>query len=229
MAHRLKLVSFDICPYVERSRIVLLEKGTAHEVEFIDLANKPPWFLAISPMGRVPVLLVDERPIFESAIINELLDELYPTPPLLPAEPIARAAARAWIVFANDVVMPASLDAMVALAGGLPGEALARRLGTLRDALAKLEDELGRGGGPFFLGESFGLVDAAYAPFLRRWRVGESWAGPEARLLSALPRVSAWAETLLARPSVQRAAPEELGPRMRRAYEARAAALRAAG
>jgi glutathione S-transferase len=229
MAHHLKLVSFDICPYVERSRIVLLEKGAPHEVEFIDLANKPPWFLAISPMGRVPVLLVDDRPIFESAIINELLDELYPRPRLLPAEPIPRAEARAWIVFANDVVMPASLDAMVALSGGFAGDALARRLGTLRDALAKLEREVARSGGPYFLGEAFTLVDAAYAPFLRRWRMGETWGGPEARLLSAFPSVSAWADALLARPSVKQAAPEELGPRMRRAYEARAAKLRTAG
>ncbi len=228
MAHRLKLVSFDICPYVERSSIVLLEKGVPHEVEFIDLADKPAWFLAISPMGRVPVLLVNDRPIFESAIINELLDELYPRPPLLPAEPIPRAEARAWIAFANDVVMPASLDAMVALAGGFAGDALARRLGTLRDALAKLERELGRGG-PHFLGEAFTLVDAAYAPFLRRWRIAETWGGPEARLLSASPGVSSWADALLARPSVKQATPEELGRRMRRAYEARAAKLRAAG
>ena len=80
MAHHLKLVSFDICPYVERSRIVLLEKRLAHEVEFIELASKPAWFLEVSPMGRVPVLLVDGRPIFESTVINELLDELQPAP-----------------------------------------------------------------------------------------------------------------------------------------------------
>src|SRR5512141_1530221 len=103
MAHHIKLVSFDLCPYVERSRIVLLEKGVPHEVDFIDLQSKPAWFLTISPMGRVPVLLVD-RPICESMIINELLEELYPRPALLPGDPLARAEARGWIVFANDVL-----------------------------------------------------------------------------------------------------------------------------
>ncbi len=61
MTPRLELVSFDICPYVERSRIVLLE-GLPHEVKLIELSSKPAWFLEVSPMGRVPVLLLDGRP-----------------------------------------------------------------------------------------------------------------------------------------------------------------------
>ncbi len=223
VAHRLKLVSFDICPYVERSRIVLLEKGVPHEVEFIDLANKPAWFLAVSPMGRVPVLLVDDRPIFESMIINELLEEVYPRPALLPVDPIARAEARGWIVFANDVVMPGSAAAMMALAGGSAGDALARPLAAMRDALAKLERQVAAGSGPFFLGGAFTLVDAAYAPFFRRWRDAEGWGAPEARLLGGFPAVSAWAGALLAHPSVAMAEPKEVGPRTRRAFADRAA------
>jgi glutathione S-transferase len=227
MAHRLKLVSFDICPYVERSRIVLLEKDVPHEIEFIDLAAKPAWFLAISPMGRVPVLVVDDRPIFESMVINELLDELYPRPPLFPRDPIARAEARAWIVFANDVLMPGSGAAMTALAGAWTGDALAKPLEALREAFAKLELQVKRGPGPFLLGDAFTLADAAFAPFFRRWREAESWAGPEARLLAGAPAVSAWAEALLARPSVARAGPKDVGPRMRQLFAARAAKARA--
>jgi glutathione S-transferase len=228
MAHRLKLVSFDVCPYVERSRIVLLEKGVPHELAFIDLADKPAWFLAISPMGRVPVLLVDDRPIFESMIINELLEELHPRPPLFPADPLARAEARAWIVFANDVLFPGSAAAMTALAGGYAGDALARPLGVVRDALAKLEPQVARAGGPHFLGEAFTLVDAAYAPFFRRWREAEGWGGAEARLLAGFPAVSAWADALLRRPSVVQAAPAELGKRSRQLFAARAAKAKAA-
>ena len=70
MAHDLKLVSFDICPYVERSRIVLLEKGVAHSVEYIDLARKPGWFLELSPMGKVPVLVDGERVVADSQPIG---------------------------------------------------------------------------------------------------------------------------------------------------------------
>ena len=227
VAHRLKLVSFDICPYVERSRIVLLEKRLPHEVTFIELSNKPAWFLEISPMGRVPVLLVDDRPVFESMVINELLNELQPEPPLFPADPIGRAEGRGWIVFANDVVMPANAAAALAIAGGSTGEALAKPLAALRDALDKLDRQLARRGGPFFLGREFSLVDATYAPFLRRWRLAETWGGPEARLLASFPRVVAWSETLLGRPSVAAAEPAELDAKSRRFYRDRAARARA--
>jgi glutathione S-transferase len=228
MPHHLKLVSFDICPYVERSRIVLLEKDVPHEVEFIDLASKPAWFLAVSPLGRVPVLLVDGTPIFESMIINELIEELHPAPKLLPAEPLARAEARSWIVFANDALGPASYQAMLALAGGANADALARPLAAVGDALDKLDAQLARSGGPFFLGSAFTLVDAAYAPFLRRWAIAEGWGGAEAGLLARRPAVSAWTRTLLARPSVARAEPAELAPKSRRLYAERAAKARAA-
>jgi glutathione S-transferase len=226
MGHRLKLVSFDICPYVERSRIVLLEKGLPHEVEFIELSNKPAWFLEISPMGRVPVLLVDGRPVFESMVINELLNELEPEPRLFPEDPIARAEGRSWIVFANDVVIRASGKAMLAIAGGATLDALAQPLAALREAFAKLERQL-TGGGPFFLGRDFSLVDASYAPFLRRWRLAEGWGGPEASLLATFPAVSAWTRALLSRPSVAAAEPAELDAKCRRFYAERFARARA--
>jgi glutathione S-transferase len=223
VAHQLKLVSFDICPYVERSRIVLLEKRVPHEIEFIELANKPAWFLAVSPMGRVPVLLVDGRPVFESSIINELIEELHPDPALFPKEPLARAEARSWIAFANDAVMPASYRTTLALASGASGDDLARLVGELGDALGKLEAQLATRGGPYFLGREFSLVDAAYAPFFRRWRIAEGWGGAQARLLERFPKVSAWANALLARPSVAKAEPDELEARSRKLYAERAA------
>jgi glutathione S-transferase len=223
MARSLQLVSFELCPYVDRSRIVLLEKDVPHEVTFIDLSRKPDWFLAVSPLGRVPVLLVDGKPVFESMIINELIDELYPEPRLLPAEPIARAAARGWIVFANDAVFPVSYAAVVALAGGLSGDALARPLGELAAALGKLEAQVARSGGPWFGGSDFSLVDAAYAPFFRRWQTVEAWGQAEAQLVAGLPAVSAWADALLARPSVRAAEPPGFAARYRRSAEERAA------
>jgi glutathione S-transferase len=224
---RLKLVSFDICPYVERARIVLLEKGLPHELEYIDLANKPAWFLDMSPMGRVPVLLVDDRPIFESMVINELLNELQPDPPLFPLDAVARAEGRSWIVFANDVVMPAGGAAMLAIAGEARGEALASPLAALRDALGKVERQISRSGLPFFLGREFSLVDASYAPFLRRWRLAEGWGVEEARLLARFPKVTAWVEAMLSRPSVAAAEPADLDAKVRRFYAQRAARARA--
>jgi len=227
LPHRLQLISFELCPYVERSRVVLLEKSAPHEVTFIDLDQKPDWFLVVSPMGRVPVLLVDGAPVFESAIINELLDELLPEPRLLPAEPLARATARGWIVFANDALFPASYRAGLALASG--DQAAARQpLTDLAASLDTLEARLAGGAGPYFSGPAFSLVDAAYAPFFRRWRAAESWGQSEARLLEPRPAVLAWAAAVLDRPSVRAVEPTDFATRYRALCAARAARARAA-
>jgi len=219
--HRLKLISFELCPYVERSRIALVEKNLEHEVQFIDLRAKPDWFLAISPMGKVPVLQVDDQPIFESLVINELIEELFPSPPMLPAAPLARAEARAWMVFAGDVLMPQSFKAQVALAAGRPGDA-AEPLASLRKAFATLESQLGKRTGRFFSSDAFGLVDAVYAPFLRRWRIAEGWG--EVKLLREFPAVAAYTEAVLSHPSVVQVTVPELDAKMRRLYAERASA-----
>ena len=84
-----KLISFKLCPFVQRSIITLLEKGVGYEIEHIDLSNKPQWFLDISPFGKVPVLVVDDDVVlFESAVINEFLDETAPGRRLHPDDPL---------------------------------------------------------------------------------------------------------------------------------------------
>ena len=80
MTARLKLISHKLCPYVQRAVIALTEKGVAFERIDVDLANKPDWFLAISPLGRTPVLQVGDTAIFESAVILEYLEETAPKP-----------------------------------------------------------------------------------------------------------------------------------------------------
>ena len=103
MTAPLKLISHKLCPYVQRAVIALTEKGVSFERIDIDLANKPDWFLKISPLGKTPVLVVGEHAIFESAVILEYLEETQ-TRPLHPADPIARAEHRAWIEFGSAVL-----------------------------------------------------------------------------------------------------------------------------
>ena len=102
-----RLISFALCPYVQRAAIVLAEKGVPFERVNIDLANKPDWFLKLSPLGKVPVLVVEqdgrERVLFESAVIAEYLDETI-APQLHPADPIEKAQHRAWIEFASALL-----------------------------------------------------------------------------------------------------------------------------
>jgi len=98
-----ELVSFKICPFVQRARITLLHKRVPHTVTNIELKEPPTWFPAISPLGKVPLLRVDGGTVlFESAVINEFIDETT-TPPLHPADPLARAQNRAWIAYASEL------------------------------------------------------------------------------------------------------------------------------
>jgi glutathione S-transferase len=216
-SHQLQLVSFDICPYVERSRVVLEEKRLPYELTLIDLKHKPDWFLAISPMGKVPVLVVDGKPVFESLVINELLEELYPEPRLLPAEPFARAEARAWILFCNDALMTHSLKILI----GSDAER-ATALEACATAFGRLEAVLTTRGTDYLLGQTFGLVDVVYATFFGRFLAGGDPAC--AALLARTPALSRYAARLAARESVQRARPKELEAKLQRYREERRSA-----
>ena len=202
---RFTLISFDTCPYVERSRIVLHEKGQNFEQKFIDLGDKPDWFLDISPRGKVPVLLVDDEAIFESSVINELLDELLPSPPLLPDDPIERATARSWIEYNNQVLMAAHGQYLFADSDQQRSDARNR----YRQAFERLNEQLAeRDGGPYFMGDQFGLVDASVAPVFTRWEAMTQLG--EASLLEGLHHLDEYRQALLERPSIQKARGDDL-------------------
>ncbi len=205
----LHLISFDLCPYVERSRIVLAEKDIQYRQTFVELKNKPEWFLEISPRGKVPVLVVDDQPVFESNVINELIEELFPEPRMLPEDPVERAQARAWIVFNNDVLMSAAAT----LWFNKNASDIAQAKDKLHDAFDRLERRLDeREHGPFFLGKDFSLVDAVYAPMFNRWEATEKMGFDD--LLDDFPTVRSYRDALLAHPSVQQGRAEHLTEKM---------------
>ena len=103
MTETLKLISHKLCPYVQRAVISLREKGVPFERIDIDLDNKPDWFLKLSPLGKVPVLQVGDKVVFESAVILEYLEETQPNP-LHPKDPLTRAEHRAWMEFGSAVL-----------------------------------------------------------------------------------------------------------------------------
>ena len=188
----LELISHYLCPYVQRSRIVLAEKSVPHTLRFIDLADKPDWFLEISPLGKVPVLLVDGQPVFESAVIAEYLDEVTPGS-MLPADAIDRARHRSWIAFASS-----TLDNVAGFYNAADRGAFDRQRRSLADKFRHLESALTAK--PFFAGAGFSLVDAAFAPVFRYFEVFEGIG--DFGFFDATPAVSAWRVALAARPSV---------------------------
>lgn len=211
----LKLISHKLCPYVQRARIVLEEKSIPHEIEFIDLANKPRWFTNLSPLGKVPVLLVDEQVIFESAVIAEYLDEITGGS-LHPVEPLQRARNRGWIAFASK-----TLDSIAAFYGAASEADFGESVDTLKVRFRRLENALEDG--PWFNGSHFSLVDAAFAPVFRYFDVIDQYA--EFDLFVETPRVRAWREALSRRSSVRAAVVEDYAPRLRQFILARRSML----
>ena len=202
MTDKLILVSHHLCPYVQRAAISLAEKGVPFERITIDLANKPDWFKAMSPLGKVPLLRVqhdgDETVIFESAVILEFLEETQPNP-LHPADPYARARHRAWVEFGS-----ATLNAIGRLYSAPTQGSLLAESEALWAMFDRLEAELADGidrSGPWFAGERFSLVDAVYGPVFRYLdafdRIGDFG------ILSGKPLVQAWRKALGERQSVK--------------------------
>ncbi len=198
-ADRLVLVSHALCPYVQRAVIALTEKGVAFERIDIDLADKPGWFLRLSPLGQTPVLLVPHGgemvPLFESAVICDYLDETL-APALHPADPLQRARHRAWVEVASSLLNQIWLLYTAPDADRLEQQrrALAERIGRI---------DAGLGAGPWFGGDAFSLVDAAFAPAFRYVDVFDGfWDG---RLFEHAPRALAWRRALAARDSVRHA------------------------
>jgi glutathione S-transferase len=191
----LKLISHKLCPYVQRAVIALTEKGVAFERVDIDLSNKPDWFLAISPLGKTPVLLVGDVPIFESAVILEYLEETQPKP-LHPADPLRRAEHRAWIEFGSTVL------ADIAGFYAAPDEASFKtKTAQLEQRFARLETRVAAA--PWFDGENFSLVDAVFGPVFRYFDVFDDIA--DFGILADKPKLARWRKALAARPSVRAA------------------------
>jgi glutathione S-transferase len=189
------LVSFKTCPWVQRAAIVLREKKVAFEFRHIEPDNRPDWFLAISPHKKVPVLRIDEKvSLFESNAIAEFLDETI-APRLHPDDPVLRAINRAW----TDYV-PTFADSVTATGYADDEAAYQASAEKIPVAFARLERALEKqNAGPYFNGASYSLVDAVYAPFLQRYfyldRVKPLGA------IEKFPRLKAWAEALVKRPS----------------------------
>jgi glutathione S-transferase len=172
------------CPYCARVRIVLAEKDVEFETVEIDLADRPAWLYEKNATGRVPVLEEGAWVLPESAVIMEFLDQRYPEPPLLPADPAERALARLAIFRHADFT-----DPYYAFRRGEDGAEAA-----FADQLARLDAELQVR--PWLGGSEYGLADIAYIPWVLRARDMLDVS------LEPYEALADWVDRLLARPAV---------------------------
>lgn len=184
----IKVVSFKICPFVQRVTALLEAKRLSYEIEYISLSNKPQWFIDIAPNAQVPVLITDSGVVlFESDAIVEYLDEI--SDPLESNNsPEQRAIDRAWSYMAtkNYLVQCGAMRSA-------DEESFKQRSENLRLFFAKVEKALGEG--PFFKGEAFSNVDVAWLPLLHRAHIIFEYTGYD--FLSSFPKVQAWQKAIL--------------------------------
>jgi glutathione S-transferase len=169
------------CPYCARARIVLAEKEIEYEAIEIDLQDRPAWIYEKNATGRVPVIEEEGWALPESAVIMEYLEERWPEPRLLAADPAERALARLWILRHDDFTKP-----YYALRRG--------EAANFDEQLAKLDTALALR--PWLGGSEYGLADIAYVPWLLRAR--DMLGVP----LDPYPVLSKWLARLLERPAI---------------------------
>src|SRR4051794_28154254 len=189
----LTLISHHLCPYVQRAVIALTEKGVPFERVTVDLANKPDWFKALSPLGKTPVLKVGETAIFESAVILEYLEETQPNP-LHPHDPLHRAEHRSLIEVGSAI-----LNDIGGFYSAPDAAAFDAKRKQLIDRFAWLESRIV--GAPWFDGAAFSLVDAVFGPVFRYFDVFDTIE--DFGVFDGLPKIQAWRAALAQHPSVR--------------------------
>jgi glutathione S-transferase len=201
---KLELISHPLCPFVHRTAAFLTEHGVPYEARHIDLQAKPDWFLAVSPRGKVPVLVVDGTPIFESAVILEYAAETY-APELIADDPLQRARQRMWVEVSSDVMMG---QYKIAVAG-TPADRNAAVAAT-RDTLKRFEPLVR---GPFEAGDRPGLLDFAIGPALIRLERLDAMLG--LGIYKGMPKIAEWSTTIGERPAFRSTLVQDFDERFR--------------
>ncbi|MEM7405889.1 MAG: glutathione S-transferase family protein [Pseudomonadota bacterium] len=184
----MKIVSFKICPFVQRVTALLEQKQVPYDIEYIDLSNKPQWFLAASPNGQVPILITDGGDVlFESDAIVEYIDETTGSP-LYSRDPIDKARERAWSYLAAKHYL-----AQCSAQRSPDAETLDARAAKLQAAFEKIQPLLGEA--PFIGGSAMGMVDIAWSTLLHRTALIARRTGYD--FLANLPRARAWRDAIL--------------------------------
>lgn len=198
---QLELVSFKLCPFVQRAIIVLKKQQIDYQLTYINLLNPPDWFKKISPTGQVPLLIVDKRVIFECNAISELVNDvglidMHPHPALKKAE------NRSWIEFSSTLLMDL-FNLVIASNEDKFNQAKTHLLAKL----SRLEAIKNKA--KFFNDNKFCMIDCAFAPFFMRL----AWINKftdDALSLDNLPHLNAWSGALLADDTVQKSVVEGL-------------------
>ncbi|XP_072952419.1 probable glutathione S-transferase [Typha angustifolia] len=189
------LLDFWVSPFGQRVRIALAEKGVDYEYQEQNLAEKSPLLLKSNPVHKkIPVLIHDGKPVCESLIIVQYIDEVWSDKyPILPSDPYARAQARFWADFVDKKMYECGTKLWK-----LKGEAQEAAKKEMIDILKLLEGELGDK--EYFGGEAFGFVDITFVPFTSWFYSYETFGN--FKVEEVAPKLVAWTKRCMERESV---------------------------
>lgn len=161
----LKFYNATICPYAQRTKLTLIEKGVEFEEIKIDLKNKPSWFPEVSPYGKVPAIMHNDKSIYESNVVNEYIDEVFAGKKLLSDDAYLRAQMRIWMAFCGDAITPNHYG-LLRSQDEQQREVFKARL---TEKLAMIDAHIKENKGEFFFGQDISLVDLTFFPFFKRF------------------------------------------------------------
>lgn len=198
---KIELYSWQFCPFAQRARIVLAVKEINHELLEIDITKPyPQRFLEMNPSGKVPTVVYDGKPIYESEVVCEFLDELFSEKPAMPTDPYNRAISRLLIGYGTSKFIPALYTLLTNQEPEKDGELKQKALDSwkwINDFLVKHNPN-----GTYLFDEP-NLADYAYGPFFQRWKIVEYYRYFEVPNTEAYVRVLKWCDALLELPIVQ--------------------------
>ncbi|MDQ2694437.1 MAG: glutathione S-transferase family protein [Pseudomonadota bacterium] len=199
------LFSYQFCPFSQRSRIALAVKGVDYILHEVDLARPyPPRLLELNPNAQVPTLVHDGNVVFESDVVGEYIDEVFPGRPLLPADPYRRALSRILILHGANTFIPLLYALLLNQDPGRDAELTGKALASWRWVNDFL---LRHGDGDRYLFQEPGLADYAFGPFFQRWQLVEYYRGFALPASGDYARIAGWRAALLELAVVRDTAP----------------------
>lgn len=202
MSPPVQLYSLAVCPFAQRTRILLAQKGIDFSLTEIDLTQpRPDWFLKLNPLGQVPVIIHEGRVLNESSVINEYLDEVFPPPRVMPDDAYERAQSRILIDRVNRNFIPVFYRVLMnqdpAQATALKDQILAEW--RWLDAMLMRHNPDG-----VWLWDRFGMADITIAPFFLRWCLHTYYRHLEVPSGEGYARVRKWYDACVTHPLVQK-------------------------
>lgn len=200
MSEPLTIYSAAVCPFAQRTLILLKEKNIKYQLIEIDLDHKPEWFTQVSPYGKVPLLKHQNHYLYESSVINEYLEEVFTDTSFFAHDPLIRASMRIWITYCNSEFVPVYYKLLLSQ----EKDKYPALRETLINALYFIEREgFGKFGqnGDFFFGAQLSLVDITFYPFFERFVTNEYYR--DTKIPDDCTRIRNWIRAMRERSSVK--------------------------